>query len=116
MTTATREACRRGHPLTPENVYLRPGGWRECRTCKAASAARYRPHRTDRPQARPHPLPAAWESPDRTRGSSKPIVKVREIGPVRDLTETELTLAHRLVARTAPELLDMLGLIGRTAT
>lgn len=28
-----RMNCKRGHPLTDENIYRRPGGTRECRTC-----------------------------------------------------------------------------------
>jgi hypothetical protein len=28
-----RTHCKRGHPLTPENTYVRPGGGRQCRTC-----------------------------------------------------------------------------------
>ena len=33
--------CRRGHPLTQENVYVY-GTKRQCRTCKLASVSRYR--------------------------------------------------------------------------
>lgn len=27
--------CRRGHPFTPENIYLGSNGYRYCRTCRA---------------------------------------------------------------------------------
>lgn len=39
MRRSRRTHCRRGHELTPENSYIRPGKrWvRECRTCKRAS-------------------------------------------------------------------------------
>lgn len=112
MTTAIREACRRGHSLTPENTYLRPGGWRECRTYKAAHAAKYRPHRADRTPALPRP----WKDPDTTKGSLKPIVKLREVGAVRALTDDEVRLALRLIDRLAAhDLIDALGLADRAS-
>lgn len=33
-----KEACDGGHPLTPENTYVTPGGNRNCRECKRISA------------------------------------------------------------------------------
>lgn len=30
-----REMCRRGHPMTPDNTYVNPKGYAECRRCKA---------------------------------------------------------------------------------
>ena len=26
--------CKRGHPFSPENTYIRKGGTRQCRTCQ----------------------------------------------------------------------------------
>jgi hypothetical protein len=34
-------ACRNGHPRTPENIYVRPDGHRECRECRRESWRRY---------------------------------------------------------------------------
>ncbi len=34
--------CKQGHELKPENIYVRPNGERECKTCKQASAREYR--------------------------------------------------------------------------
>lgn len=31
-------ACRRGHPWTAESSYVRPNGWRRCRTCERDTA------------------------------------------------------------------------------
>ena len=37
---ATDLNCRSGHPRSPENTYVRPNGWRECRVCiRSRSAA-----------------------------------------------------------------------------
>lgn len=33
------DACRRGHPLTPENTYITVSGSYSCRTCKRLSKA-----------------------------------------------------------------------------
>lgn len=39
----SKGVCRQGHPLTEENVRLRPStGWRECRACANARNARRR--------------------------------------------------------------------------
>lgn len=34
--------CRRGHPMTPENVYVKPSGDRECRVCQVVTRSAYR--------------------------------------------------------------------------
>lgn len=34
------ETCRNGHERTPENIYTRPDGQRDCRACKRASDLR----------------------------------------------------------------------------
>lgn len=34
--------CRRGHPLTGQNLYLHPRGQRVCRTCRAAHSRAHR--------------------------------------------------------------------------
>lgn len=39
--------CVHGHEYTPENTYVKPTGWRECRTCKR-NAERERYHRKKR--------------------------------------------------------------------
>jgi hypothetical protein len=31
---AWKTACLRGHPLTPDNLYIDKNGWRQCRTCQ----------------------------------------------------------------------------------
>lgn len=38
---ATKTHCIKGHPLTGENLYLRPNGRRTCRTCNRHAVARY---------------------------------------------------------------------------
>lgn len=37
-----RSHCKHGHPLSGDNLYIRPGGKGECRTCNRASQARWR--------------------------------------------------------------------------
>lgn len=32
--SAPREECRRGHPMSGNNLYVQPGGKRQCRACK----------------------------------------------------------------------------------
>jgi hypothetical protein len=41
---AAKTHCPQGHPLSGDNLYMKPQGWRVCRTCKAAqrNAARSR--------------------------------------------------------------------------
>lgn len=34
--------CASGHPFTPENTYIRPTGWRDCRACIRARALAYK--------------------------------------------------------------------------
>lgn len=34
------DSCRRGHPWTPENTYVRPSGARNCRTCREIRRAK----------------------------------------------------------------------------
>lgn len=34
--------CKYGHEYTPDNVYRRPDGWRECRICKRTLKRQYR--------------------------------------------------------------------------
>jgi hypothetical protein len=41
-TNAAKTQCANGHEFTPENTYVRPSGWRSCRTCKRATDARAR--------------------------------------------------------------------------
>jgi len=42
-----RPNCRRGHPLSGDNLYARPGsGGRECRTCRLAYQKRWREARS----------------------------------------------------------------------
>lgn len=36
---AAQTHCKRDHAFTPENTYVRPRGWRECRKCRAESPA-----------------------------------------------------------------------------
>lgn len=31
----TKPLCPQGHEYSTENTYIRPSGWRECRTCRA---------------------------------------------------------------------------------
>jgi hypothetical protein len=40
---ALKTECRHGHRLTPTNTYVKPNGWRICRTCRRAEEqSRYR--------------------------------------------------------------------------
>lgn len=34
--------CIHGHPFTPENTYVKPGGGRQCRTCMRISVRKYK--------------------------------------------------------------------------
>lgn len=38
---ARKARCAHGHPYTPENTYIRPGGGRDCRACIRRRVARY---------------------------------------------------------------------------
>lgn len=38
---ARKTHCIHGHPLSGANLYVRPNGWRSCRTCLRANARRY---------------------------------------------------------------------------
>lgn len=43
MSESPVDSCRRGHEMTPENVYVVPSsGQRECRACKRDRARRHR--------------------------------------------------------------------------
>lgn len=37
MSHQSRTGCLRGHPYSPDNVYVNPHGWRECRICRRAN-------------------------------------------------------------------------------
>lgn len=37
--------CKKGHPLSGENLYQRSNGWRDCRTCRADASKRQREKR-----------------------------------------------------------------------
>ncbi len=43
--------CKQGHELKPENTYVRPNGKRTCKTCKQASARKYRQRKTEKLKA-----------------------------------------------------------------
>lgn len=47
-TKPRRSHCRRGHPLTGDNVYRQPSGTSRCLTCKREQA------KARRKQAEPH--------------------------------------------------------------
>lgn len=54
--TPRREVCPKGHAMTPENTYVRPGGsrgydYRECRTCKRERRAAHQDAPRDRREA-----------------------------------------------------------------
>ena len=58
--------CKNGHPITPDNLYTRPGGRRQCRKCRNEDKKRYnhRNYKPKPPKQRPthcangHPLEA----------------------------------------------------------
>lgn len=37
-----KEACRHGHPLSGDNLYVTPKGFRQCRTCRKVAQERHR--------------------------------------------------------------------------
>lgn len=37
-----KTTCKNGHPFTAENTFVRPNGYRDCRTCRRARNAKYR--------------------------------------------------------------------------
>ena len=39
---SARTHCSRGHPLSGDNLYTTPNGYRVCKTCRAESVRRYR--------------------------------------------------------------------------
>jgi len=41
---ARQTHCKRGHPLSGPNLYAKPNGRRQCRTCAAASREKWRAH------------------------------------------------------------------------
>lgn len=41
-----KDRCKRGHPLSGRNLYLRPNGGRDCRTCALWNGRRSRARRT----------------------------------------------------------------------
>ena len=43
--------CKRGHKLKPENTYVSPNGERTCKTCKQASARKYRQRNPEKVKA-----------------------------------------------------------------
>jgi hypothetical protein len=44
--TGKKTHCKRGHPFSPENTYIRPStGQRQCRTCYCERARRWREQR-----------------------------------------------------------------------
>lgn len=48
-----RTHCKRGHALTPENTYVKPNGYLECRTC-ALATRKARPPRNASPNLATH--------------------------------------------------------------
>lgn len=44
--------CRRGHRLTPENIYMRKDGYRQCRDCMLLADKRYHRRRQFRMKVR----------------------------------------------------------------
>jgi len=39
---AEKDECVNGHPFSPDNTHVTPAGYRECRTCRRETKARYR--------------------------------------------------------------------------
>jgi hypothetical protein len=37
-----RDVCAQGHPMTPDNVYTKPSGRRECRICRNKGKREYK--------------------------------------------------------------------------
>lgn len=53
---ATKTHCPSGHEYTPENTYVRPQGWRICRTCRdEAGRNRYLARKATRPDTEGEP-------------------------------------------------------------
>lgn len=61
-----KAVCKRGHELTPQNVYLTPDGRRECATCKKAASSAFYYSRRDEINARRRALSVG------KRGSVRP--------------------------------------------
>lgn len=47
--SSQKDVCGRGHPMTPENVYIRANGARVCRKCNAIRVGNW--HKKNRPPA-----------------------------------------------------------------
>lgn len=47
---ARKTECKNGHPLSGENLYIRPTGERSCRTCRQAEAQRIKQRRQSNPE------------------------------------------------------------------
>lgn len=41
LNTGTETHCPHGHEFTPENTYVAPKGYRQCRECKTAATRRF---------------------------------------------------------------------------
>ena len=70
-----RDACKRGHPFTPENTYRQEGRGRQCKQCRRdAARGRKQATRSTVATVKPKPkkpakpvLPPGWFGPAKTR-------------------------------------------------
>lgn len=118
-----RDACKRGHPYTPENTYMQEGRGRQCRECRRVAARdRARAQRataTPKPKPKKKPakpvLPKGWFGPAKNRREQvntdpvggKGIDTIPSVPP----TPPEV-LAAALACLTRHDALDLADMLG----
>lgn len=95
-----KNKCVNGHEFTPDNTYIRKGGWRACRICNARSVAAYqkksaerRRHMSDRPRLtdRQRQLFDFIVEQSRRRGYAP---SIREIGKAHGIGSPNGVMCH----------------------
>ena len=109
-----RDACKRGHPFTPENTYMQSGG-RGCRECKRAARGTVATAEP-KPKKTKSVLPKGWFGPAKTRReqvNTDPVggTGIDTIPSVPPTPPAVLAAAYAVLACSdALDLADMLGI------